>query len=147
MWAAETIASRPDASGRQMHGQPSDSSSTTTSRTRLVGYWSSSEIHSPTRPMSITGRCSHRTAWRPTGSLASMTSFAAGLLASGGSGSFVDVDVQWWHWAILLTLIVSLLLFDLLVLHRTPKVLSTKRAAIESTAWIAIGLGFTLAIW
>ena len=76
-----------------------------------------------------------------------MTSLASGLLASSGSGSFVDVDVQWWHWAILLTLIVSLLLFDLLVLHRTPKVLSTKRAAIESGAWIAIGLGFTLAIW
>jgi hypothetical protein len=39
------------------------------------------------------------------------------------------------QWAILLTLVVSLLLFDLLVLHRTPKVLSTKPAAIESMAW------------
>jgi tellurite resistance protein TerC len=39
-----------------------------------------------------------------------------------------------------------LLLFDLLVLHRKPKVLSTKRAA-ESAGWIAIGLGFTFAIW
>ena len=76
-----------------------------------------------------------------------MTSFAAGLLASGGSGNFVESTSQWWHWAVLLGLIVSLLLFDLLVLHRTPKVLSTKRAAIESAAWIAIGLGFTFAIW
>jgi TerC family integral membrane protein len=76
-----------------------------------------------------------------------MTLSAAGLLASGSSGNFVEIDVELWHWAILLGLIVSLLLFDLLVLHRRPKVLSTKRAAIESAAWIAFGLGFTLAIW
>src|SRR5262245_262954 len=97
--------------------------------------------------MSIMGRCSHRSQTGPTDSVAVMTPIAAGLLASSGSGSFVDVDVQWWHWVILLTLIVSLLLLDLLVLHRTPKVLSTKRAAAESAVWIAIGLGFTFAIW
>jgi len=76
-----------------------------------------------------------------------MTSSAAGLLASGGSGSFVQIDVALWHWAVLLGLIVSLLLFDLLVLHRQPKVLSTKRAAIESAGWIAVGVGFSFAIW
>jgi tellurite resistance protein TerC len=76
-----------------------------------------------------------------------MTTLAAGLLASGDSGNFVEIDVELWHWAVLLGLIVSLLLFDLLVLHRQPKVLSTKRAAIESAGWIAIGVGFTVAIW
>jgi len=76
-----------------------------------------------------------------------MTSSAAGLLASGCSGSFVQIDVALWHWAVLLGLIVSLLLFDLLVLHRQPKVLSTKRAAIESAGWIAVGVGFSFAIW
>jgi len=76
-----------------------------------------------------------------------MTTLAAGLLASGDSGNFVEIDVELWHWAVLLGLIFALLLFDLLVLHRKPKVLSTKRAAIESAGWIAIGLGFTFAIW
>ena len=76
-----------------------------------------------------------------------MTMMAAGLLASGDSGNFVEIDVALWHWAVLLGLIVALLLFDLLVLHRKPKVLSTKRAAIESAGWIAVGLGFTFAIW
>ena len=76
-----------------------------------------------------------------------MTTLAAGLLASGGSGNFVEIDVALWHWAVLLGLIVALLLFDLFVLHRKPKVLSTKRAAAESAGWIAIGLGFTFAIW
>jgi tellurite resistance protein TerC len=76
-----------------------------------------------------------------------MTSFAAGLLASGSSESFVDIDVRLWHWAVLLGVIVALLLFDLLVLHREAKVLSTRRVAVESAAWIAIGLGFAFVIW
>jgi tellurite resistance protein TerC len=76
-----------------------------------------------------------------------MTSSTAGLLASGSSGSFVDIHVELWHWAVLLGLIISLLLLDLLVLHRVPKVLSTRRAAAESAGWIAIGLAFTFVIW
>ena len=76
-----------------------------------------------------------------------MTSLTAALLAAEGDGNFVEIDVELWHWAVLLGIIVTLLLFDLLVLHRQPKVLSTKRAAIESAGWIAIGLAFTFAIW
>jgi tellurite resistance protein TerC len=56
------------------------------------------------------------------------------------------IDVRWWHWAVLLATIVSLLLFDLLVLHRDPKVLPVKRAALETLAWVAFGLGFALVI-
>ena len=40
---------------------------------------------------------------RTTGSLASMTTLAAGLLAvEGDSGNFVEIDVELWHWAVLL---------------------------------------------
>jgi tellurite resistance protein TerC len=48
---------------------------------------------------------------------------------------------------VLLTVIVSLLLFDLLVLHREAKVLGPRRAALESVAWISCGLGFGLVIF
>ena len=77
-----------------------------------------------------------------------MSLIAAGLIAATDSKSkFVDVDVQWWHWVVLLGVIVSMLLFDLLVLHREAKVLSTRRAAAESAVWIACGLGFALVIF
>jgi len=82
-----------------------------------------------------------------TGSLQSMSSFPAALLAADdGKGTFVNVHVEWWHWAVLLGVIVTMLLFDLLVLHREPKVLTTRRAALESSVWIACGLGFSLVI-
>jgi tellurite resistance protein TerC len=77
-----------------------------------------------------------------------MTSFAAGLLAADdGTSNFVDVHVAWWHWAVLLAVIVAMLLFDLLVLHREAKLLSTRRAALESFVWISCGLAFALVIW
>jgi tellurite resistance protein TerC len=43
---------------------------------------------------------------------------------------------------VFLGLVVVLLLVDLLVLHRKPHAIPFKEAAIESTVWIAIGLGF-----
>ena len=77
-----------------------------------------------------------------------MSLFAAGLLAANETtGNFVDVHVEWWHWAVLLAVIVAMLLFDLLVLHREAKLLSTRRAAVESFVWISCGLAFALAIW
>jgi len=69
------------------------------------------------------------------------------LAADSSTSNFVDVQVELWHWGVLLAVIVSMLLLDLLVLHREAKVLSTRRAAIESTAWIACGLAFSLVIW
>lgn len=37
-----------------------------------------------------------------------------------------------------------MLLLDLLLVHRKPHVITFREAAIESSVWIAIGLGFTL---
>ena len=75
--------------------------------------------------------------------------FGSGALiaADGSKSNFVDVHVEVWHWGVLLAVIVSMLLLDLLVLHREAKVLGTKRAAIESAAWIACGLAFALVMW
>ena len=63
------------------------------------------------------------------------------------SGSFVDLDVEPWHWAVLLGIVFSLLLFDLLVLHRKPHEIKPREAAIESAVWVSIGLGFSLVVW
>ncbi len=76
-----------------------------------------------------------------------MSNPAAVLAAESTSGNFVDLDVEWWHWAVLLGLIVVLLLVDLLVVHREAHEVDTKEAAIESAVWVSFGLLFSLVIW
>ncbi len=70
----------------------------------------------------------------------------ASLAAAGGS-SFVDLDVEPWHWAVLLGLVIVLLLIDLLVLHREAHEIKPREAAIESAVWVSIGLGFAVVVW
>jgi tellurite resistance protein TerC len=66
-------------------------------------------------------------------------------LAASGSDNFVELDVEVWHWAALLGLILALLAIDLL-LHRDNHEPTTKRAIVESSAWIACGLAFSLVV-
>ena len=68
------------------------------------------------------------------------------LLAAAESGpaNFVSLDVELGQWGVLLGLIVALLLVDLLVFHREAHEIATREAAIESAAWISIGLLFAL---
>jgi tellurite resistance protein TerC len=68
-------------------------------------------------------------------------------LGVANSGSFVDLDVEPWHWAILLGVVFALLLFDLLVLHRKPHEIKPREAAIESAVWVSIGLAFAFVVW
>jgi tellurite resistance protein TerC len=68
------------------------------------------------------------------------------LAAESGSGNFVDLNVHPWQWLVLIGLIVALLLVDLLVFHREAHEVSTKEAAIESAAWISIGVAFSLVV-
>jgi tellurite resistance protein TerC len=71
------------------------------------------------------------------------------LLAASEGAKYVDIDVPTWAWPALLAFVTFLLLFDLLIVHRRPHVISFKEAAIESAIWVAIGLSFAvvLAIW
>lgn len=62
------------------------------------------------------------------------------------SSEFVSIDVPIWVWAVLIAVIVVLLLIDLLIVHRTPHVISFREAAIESAIWVALGLGFVLVV-
>jgi tellurite resistance protein TerC len=74
-----------------------------------------------------------------------ISTFAA---ASGDDTQhFAQVVVEPWEWAFFLGLVTTLLFVDLLVLHREPHAMTIKEAAIESSVWIAIGLGFGLFVF
>ena len=66
--------------------------------------------------------------------------------AAAASDKFVSFDVPLWVWAAFTALVVALLLVDLLLVHRTAHVISTREAAIESAVWIALSLVFGLVI-
>ena len=68
------------------------------------------------------------------------------LLAAESGADFVELNVHLWQWMTLLGIIVALLLVDLLVVHREAHAISTKEAAIESAAWISIGVGFSFVV-
>ena len=69
------------------------------------------------------------------------------LFAIESKSKFVDISVPAWGWVALLVVIGSMLLFDILVLHRKAHVIHTREAAIETAVWISIGLSFTLVMW
>ena len=73
----------------------------------------------------------------------------AAVLASAedSTRNFVDLDVSGWWWVALLLLIFALLAIDLLVVHREGHEVQTREAALESVAWISVGLLFGLAVW
>ncbi|MFM2072504.1 MAG: hypothetical protein RLZZ623_2767, partial [Actinomycetota bacterium] len=59
---------------------------------------------------------------------------------------FADIDVAGWVWLLTLGIILALLLLDILVLHRKPKVPTARRAAIETICWALVGATFGLAV-
>jgi tellurite resistance protein TerC len=63
--------------------------------------------------------------------------------------NFADFDVPLWVWGALIGAIVVMLVFDLLLVHRTAHVISIKEATIESAVWISIGLlfGVIMLVW
>ena len=61
--------------------------------------------------------------------------------------NFAYLDIETWHWFALLGFITTLVIVDLLLVHRTAHVITFKEAAIESAVWISIGLAFTGVIY
>ena len=68
------------------------------------------------------------------------------LAAEDASKNFASFDVPLWAWGAFVALVATLLVADLLLVHRTAHVITFKEAAIESAVWIAIGLSFTLVV-
>jgi tellurite resistance protein TerC len=69
------------------------------------------------------------------------------LAASDANNTFVNLDIHLWEWGALLAFIVTLLVVDLLLVHRKPHEIQFKEAAIESAIWISIGVAFTAVIY
>ena len=67
--------------------------------------------------------------------------------AESARDNFAVLDVEPWHWVVLLTVIFVMLLVDLLVVHKEAHEVNTKEAAIESAIWITCGMAFSLVIW
>ena len=66
-----------------------------------------------------------------------------GVIASANVGDeFIDINVPGWAWPATIAVIVALLLFDILVLHRHVHTPTLRRAAIETVAWVVIGVIF-----
>jgi tellurite resistance protein TerC len=68
------------------------------------------------------------------------------LLASEVSESFAELDVPGWAWIAALSVIGALLLLDILVLHRVPKVPTLRRAGTETIVWVMVGVTFGLVV-
>jgi tellurite resistance protein TerC len=60
---------------------------------------------------------------------------------------FASINAEWWAWVGLFAIILALLLVDLLVFHKRAHTVHTKEAAVESAAWIGVGLAFGLLVW
>jgi tellurite resistance protein TerC len=73
----------------------------------------------------------------------------APLLAEATRAEFANIEVPPWGWMALVGAIAVLLIADLLIVHRRPHVIRFREAAVESSVWIALGVGFTglLALW
>lgn len=76
-----------------------------------------------------------------------MLATLASLASSSDKRDFADLHVAAWVWLAFLGVVVVLLIADLLLVHKTAHVISTKEAAIESAIWISLGLGFALVVW
>ncbi|MCU1352499.1 MAG: Integral rane protein TerC [Acidimicrobiales bacterium] len=68
----------------------------------------------------------------------------ASISAGGAANSkFAQFTVHPWQWGLFLALIATLLVADLLLVHRTAHEITFREAAIESAIWISIGVAFT----
>ncbi len=74
--------------------------------------------------------------------LASLTPLAT-LASESGKQDYADLHIAGWVWVAFLAVVIVLLVADLLLVHKTAHVITTKEAAIESAVWISIGIAFT----
>ncbi len=68
------------------------------------------------------------------------------VAAASAGGDFAKFNAPPWAWVALIAAITTMLIVDLLFVHKTAHVITIKEAAIESAVWISIGLAFGLVI-
>lgn len=67
-------------------------------------------------------------------------------LAETANTLALNLQIYWWHWAILGAWFLALILFDLLVLHRKDEETSLRDAVWQSLVWIFLGVGLGIVI-
>jgi tellurite resistance protein TerC len=68
------------------------------------------------------------------------------VLLAESTGSFVHLSVPGWAWPSALAVIAMLLLLDIQVLHRRPRAPNMRRAAVETAAWVGVGVAFGVVV-
>jgi tellurite resistance protein TerC len=68
------------------------------------------------------------------------------VLLAESSDSIEHLAVPGWAWPSALGAIAVLLLVDILVLHRRPHAPTMRRAAVETAAWVAVGVVFGVVV-
>jgi tellurite resistance protein TerC len=71
----------------------------------------------------------------------------ASVASSSTRHDFAEFHVSAWVWPAFLGLIAALLIADLLLIHRTAHVVSTRAAATEAAVWVSLGLSFAFVVW
>lgn len=69
------------------------------------------------------------------------------VAARSDAFDFANISVPSWGWPALLGIISTLLLVDILVVHRRAHVIKLKEAVIESIVWISLGVAFMFVVW
>jgi tellurite resistance protein TerC len=69
-----------------------------------------------------------------------------GVISAKVGDEFIDITVPGWAWPATIGAIVALLLFDILILNRHEHVPTLRRAAIETVAWVAVGVTFGVVV-
>lgn len=72
---------------------------------------------------------------------------ALSQLASTDSSLHLDINVLWWHWALLGAWFLFLIIFDVLVLHKQDHVTKLKEAVWQSIGWVALGVMLGAVVW
>lgn len=67
-------------------------------------------------------------------------------LAKATNILMLDLNIHWWHWAILGGWFLLLILVDILVLHRKDEAVNIRDAVWQSIAWILLGVGLGIVI-
>ena len=76
-----------------------------------------------------------------------MLAHLAAVASESSKEDFAEFHVELWVWFAFLAVVLALLVLDLLLVHKTAHVISTKEAAIESAVWISLGIAFTAVVW
>lgn len=68
------------------------------------------------------------------------------LFAANPEALRLDINIQWWHWVLMGAWFLSLILVDILVLHKKDKDATLREAAWQSFTFIMLGIGLGVVV-